>query len=229
MIAAMFLAHLVGDYILQWNHLAAWKSRALKGVIVHCLIVFAVTWLLALPFDPRWWPGVVFIGVSHFLIDAAQLRLRVFVAPLARFALDQAAHLTVILIALAAGGYLDLSQITRAFALGLQSDRLLVYLLGYTFVTMPAWVLIKFVVYGLVKGAAPEFSDNSKYLGILERLLMTTFIALGQFLLVPLVPAPRFALEWPQVAGSDRTPVYIAELLASVTLAVTIGLLLSLI
>lgn len=224
----MFLAHLVGDYILQWNHLAAWKSRALQGVLVHCLIVFAVTWLFALPFAPGWWSGVAFIGVTHFLIDAAQLRLRSFATPLFRFILDQVAHFTVILTALAAGGFLSIPHVTNRLAQALQSERFLTYLLGYAFVTMPAWVLIKFLVYGLVKGSAPEFGDGSKYPGILERLLITTFIALGQFLLVPLVAAPRFVLEWPQVAGGDRSTLYVAELLASVTLAVAIGLLLSL-
>jgi hypothetical protein len=27
MVATMFLAHLVGDYVLQWDGLAQWKSR----------------------------------------------------------------------------------------------------------------------------------------------------------------------------------------------------------
>jgi hypothetical protein len=27
MVIGMFLAHLVGDYILQWDGLARWKSR----------------------------------------------------------------------------------------------------------------------------------------------------------------------------------------------------------
>jgi hypothetical protein len=39
MIVALFLAHLVGDYVLQWDKLANWKSRALPGVLAHGLIV----------------------------------------------------------------------------------------------------------------------------------------------------------------------------------------------
>ena len=59
MITAMLLAHLVGDYVLQWDALAAWKSRALAGVAVHAAIVTAVTWLFALPFAPDWWQGIL--------------------------------------------------------------------------------------------------------------------------------------------------------------------------
>ena len=225
MTIAMFLAHLVGDYILQWNSLAAWKSRELKGVMVHCLVVFVITWLFILPFNPNWWPWVIFIGVAHFLIDAVQLRIKLPVPELARFTLDQMAHIVVITIALAAGGYLDVSVLLQNSQTVLQSDLLLTYLLGYAFVTMPAWVLVKFTAYGLVQGSAPQFGDSSKYLGIMERVLMTTFVAIGQYLLVPLVILPRLVMEWPQVANDKRAPVYLAELLASVILSVLVGLL----
>ena len=224
MIIAMFLAHLVGDYILQWNSLAAWKSRALSGVTVHCLIVFAVTWLFILPFNDAWWPWVVFIGLAHFVIDAVQLRVNLPIPELARFTLDQLAHGLVITVALANGGYLDIAAVLKSSLTLLQSDLLLVYLLGYAFVTMPAWVLVKFTAYGLVQGAAPQFGDSSKYLGILERLLMTTFVAIGQYILVPVVILPRLLMEWPDVANDERAPVYLAELLTSVMLAVIIGI-----
>lgn len=229
MIIAMFLAHLVGDYILQWNSLAAWKSRALNGVIAHCLVVLAVTWLFILPFNPAWWPWVLLIGAAHFAIDAVQLRVKLPVPELARFTLDQLSHGVVITLALAGGGYLDLGAVARSSLLVLQSDWLLIYLLGYAFVTMPAWVLVKFTAYGLVQGAAPQFGDSSKYLGILERLLMTTFVAVGQYYLVPMVILPRLLMEWPQAANEERAPVYLAELLASVALAVLVGLLFRLI
>ncbi len=227
MIIAMFLAHLVGDYILQWNKLAYWKSRELKGVAVHCAIVFGVTWLFALPFTPGWWQGVVFIGVLHFLIDAVQLLIKPQIAPIGRFSLDQLAHFIVIVIALAWGGFLDLSRFSTEIMAFFQDDRLLLFLLGYAFITMPAWVLIKFVAYGLIKGSAPEFSGTSKYLGIFERVLMTTFVALGQFILVPLVAAPRLVMEWRQVNDGEQTAVYLTEFLISILLAVTIGLALS--
>ena len=225
MIIAMFLAHLVGDYILQWNSLAAWKSRELKGVIAHCLVVFAVTWLFILPFDPSWWPWVIFIGVAHFLIDAIQLRFKPPISALARFSLDQVAHFIVITVALAGGSYLDLAALWQNGLTLLQSDLLLIYFFGYAFVTMPAWVLVKFTAYGLVQGSAPQFGDSSKYLGIMERLLMTTFVAVGQYFLVPVVILPRLLMEWPQVANDERAPVYLAELLTSVILAVIVGIL----
>lgn len=228
MIIAMLLAHLVGDYILQWDSLALWKSRELKGVIAHSLVVFIVTVLFALPFSPFWWQGILFIGITHLLIDAVQLYWKPPVPPLFRFLLDQLAHFTVITLALWAGGYLALGTLIANFSSLFQNDRLLVVVTAYAFITMPAWVLVKFAAYGLVKGSAPEFPGiTNKYIGILERLLIATFVALGQFVLVPLVTVPRLAMEWRTVVNGEQTAVYITELLASTAVAVLIGLAIS--
>jgi hypothetical protein len=61
---------------------------------------------------------------------------------------------------------------------------------------------------------------------MLERGLIVTFVLLGQFLVVPLVLAPRLALDGPgDRLGAERIG-YLGELLASVCLAVAVGLFL---
>ncbi|MBE2199264.1 MAG: DUF3307 domain-containing protein [Anaerolinea sp.] len=228
MVGAMFLAHLVGDYILQWDSLASWKSRALTGVLAHGSVVFIVTWLFSLLYDADWWQGVLFIGVAHILIDASQLYVKPPIPPLMRFLLDQLAHFIVIVVALVGGGFLSLTTLLQDLLYTLQSERVVYYLIGYAFITMPAWIIAKFIAYGLVKGTAPNFPEGSnKYIGILERILITTFVALGQFVLVPLVAAPRLAMEWPKVSGNERASVYLVELLCGIAMAIGIGLLLS--
>lgn len=227
MIIAMLLAHLVGDYILQTNALALWKSKALGGVAVHCLIVFLTTWLFILPFNPNWWQGVLFIGLTHFAIDATQLYWKPKIPPLARFLIDQMLHFVVLGLALWAGGYIRQFSLSTTLAL-MQDEQLFLYLLGFAFITMPAWVIIKFLAYGLVQGDAPNFSEGSnKYIGIMERLLITLFVLLGQFLLIPLVAIPRLVMEWPNVSHTEQAPVYLVELLASIAIATLIGLALS--
>jgi len=228
MIGAMFLAHLVGDFILQWDKLASWKSRELKGVLAHGMVVFIVTWLFSLPFDPTWWRGIAFIGIIHIFIDAVQLYVKPPIPALLRFTLDQLAHFVVILIALIFGGYIAINQASLTLFSQLRDERLLIILIGYAFVTMPVWVIAKFMAYGLVNGTAPNFPEGSnKYLGILERLLITTFVVLGQFLLVPLVALPRLVLEWPGITHSNRGTVYLAEFFFGISLAIVTGLAIS--
>jgi hypothetical protein len=59
MVTAMLLAHLVGDFILQFDSVARWKSESFTGVVVHSLIVTAVTPLFGLAVDPAWWPWLL--------------------------------------------------------------------------------------------------------------------------------------------------------------------------
>lgn len=224
MVLAMILAHLVGDYILQWNSLAAWKARALKGVAAHCLVLTAVTLFFAVLVDPAFLPWALFICAMHFVIDAVGLLYKLPFSPLGRFMADQIAHFVVIAVALAGGGYLDMGQLGGSLSFRLNQEMVMLYLLGYAFVTMPAWVVVKFAAYGLVKGAPPEFGGSDKYPAMMERLLIVTFVALGQFYLVPLVVLPRFLLEMPRAIQDEQTAVYLAELLASVSLAVAVGL-----
>ncbi|RMD56088.1 MAG: DUF3307 domain-containing protein, partial [Candidatus Thermofonsia bacterium] len=141
MIVSMFLAHLVGDYILQWDSLATWKSKSLYGVMAHCLVVTAVTAVFALPFTPFWWTGVLFISSLHFIIDAGQLLWKPALPPLLRFILDQLAHILVIVTALVLGGFMTPSTLTASLAAAVNSDRFLLLLTAYAFITMPAWVL----------------------------------------------------------------------------------------
>ena len=225
MALVIYLSHLIADYILQWDRLALWKSREYKGVFVHGLIVLAVTWACALPFDAGWWPWVLFIWLTHTAVDAIRLRLGKAFPALTLFVLDQAVHLSIITFALVQSGYLGAPATLVDLAPSLWTDRLLVFALGLVFVTMPAWVVVEFVVYGLLKGSGPDFSRApNKYVSSLERALMTVSVLLGQIALVPLVALPRLAVEWRQVASSPQAPVYVAELLASVALAVAVGL-----
>lgn len=225
MVLAMYLSHLVADYWLQWDRLAMWKSRAYTGVLVHGLIVLLVTWLFSLPFDAGWWPWVLFIWLTHTGVDAIRLRLGKAFPALPLFLLDQAAHLSVITFALAMSGYLSAARLLSGLAPMLNDERVLVFALGFAFVTLPAWVLVEFAVYGLLTGSGPDFARvPNKYVSSLERGLMTVCVLVGQFALVPLVAMPRLAVEWRQVTGSPRAPLYVGELLASVTLAVAVGL-----
>lgn len=225
----MLLAHLVGDYVLQWDSLAQWKAREMRGVIVHSLILILVTYIFAFPFDPTWWSGVLIIGVSHFLIDAAQFMFKPRISPLTRFALDQFGHFFFIILALVMGGYLVWGDIWGGIIDSARATPWLTAVLGYAFITMPTWVLLKFVIYALVKGQPPNFpAGPNKFVGITERVIITTLVLFGQVLLVPLVALPRLIHEWPSVTDSGSDGIYVIELLSSVLLAVGVGLGLSL-
>jgi hypothetical protein len=232
MVTAMFLAHLVGDYVLQWDGLACWKSRELKGVLAHGAIVGLVAWLFSLRFAPGWWPYVLVIALTHVAVDAAPLALQKRCPlqsdgrlALARYLIDQLVHIGVILAVLVWSGYLTMPSLVTGLVSALQDNLPLAFVLGYAFITTPTWVLVQFLVHGLINGSTPDFTQTGdKYMGILERGLITTFVMTGQFVLVPVVTLPRLVFDGPRVMGTRQSTLYVAELLASVTLAIAIGM-----
>jgi hypothetical protein len=231
MIIAMLLAHMVGDYVLQWEALARWKGASIKGAVCHGSIVLTVTVLFAGLINPGWWPWALLIGLAHTAIDASWVGLnRRFASRgmygLIRLLSDQLLHLAVILWALFASGYAAPATLFSTTAAEVQAHRPWAIALGYVLISMPAWIFIEFIFYGLIDGSAPDFGrvGKYKYVGSLERGLIATFVATGQFALVPVVALPRLVLESPQYFGSNRTTLYMAEWLGSLAVAVLIGL-----
>lgn len=232
MLYAMLLAHLVGDFVLQWNYLARWKAAAPSGVLVHSAIVWAVTQFAALLVEPAWWPWALAIGVAHGVIDGANYALQRHSAAARRlgawqrFVIDQTLHLLSIGLILQWGGVLHLGPALRGGADWLAANPWLV--LGYVFLTMPAWVVIEMLGTGLVCGAAPDFGrTDDKYLGMLERGLMTTLVLVGQLPLALFVVLPRLLLESPQIRRQDSIPVYATKLMMSMAIAILVGLALA--
>src|ERR1041384_1228516 len=145
MVIAMFLAHLVGDYVWQWDSLARWKSREVKGAVFHGFIVLLVTLMFAVRFDPSWWPWALFIGLTHVVVDGVQpwLMGRFAIKGAGNFALmrlivDQAIHLGAIVLALVWSGYVPLARIGKEVLLEMHHDKWLAFALAYVFIAMPA-------------------------------------------------------------------------------------------
>ncbi len=209
----MLLAHLVGDYLLQWDRLARWKARALPGVLAHGAIVISVNCLLAALIAPSWWPWAAAIGIVHVAIDGSKLRLQRYYPPLHLYVADQAAHLAAIGLALIASGALR--------PLPADTEYWLTLAVGYAFVTLPVWVLAEYLTYHLVYNSAPEFAYRShKYVGSIERTLVMTCVITGLIGLVPVVALPRLVTGPP-------SKLYRVEWLLGVGIALLTGTVLS--
>ncbi len=229
MLQAMFLAHLLGDYVFQTDRIAQWKSRSVWGVGVHVIIVTCCTWLCSLPFSLDFWPFVLLIGGLHFIIDTArtQVRKTTPTMTLFLFLLDQALHAWVIGLAVHWSGWLGNRPAETSLGLWLQGGNRLPFFTGYVLLSMPAWVLVYFVVRGMgAESKSLPGRPGERYVGMIERGLIATFVLLGQYLLVPLVVAPRLALDGHHMRGETERLGYLGEILVSISLAVAVGLLL---
>lgn len=79
LIAALILAHLVADFVLQTGGLALAKSdrgsRAAYGLLIHGVVVAICLVPVGLAFGGRGWAYVAISAISHVLIDRSKIVL----------------------------------------------------------------------------------------------------------------------------------------------------------
>lgn len=237
MLHVMILAHLLGDYLFQWEHLVRWKERSLKGVLAHGVIVTLTAIGCALLTAPTWWPYALLIGMIHTVVDVVRARYVRTTDPTREFLwylLDQLAHLIVIvLVARFSGpGRWEL----RAVFPNMFEARVLHYLIGYILLLNPAWVFLRFTVRAVLgKDSVPHLGCGEKFMPMAERVLIATFTLGGYFYLVPLVLLPRCLMPTQVEKGGSgvltlaRPSGHSVETGLSVVVAVIVGLALRMI
>jgi hypothetical protein len=175
LLSKLFLAHLLGDFILQpdsWvkeKELTKHRSGKLYlHVLIHGLATMLLVWNI------KFWLPALIIILSHYFIDLAKV---FFQKPQTRFfwfVADQVLHLIVI-------GAVWYGWENPSFTLGTVNPRnALILITAIVFLTNPASVIIK----ALISQWTPDtmytltasLPDAGKFIGILERLFVLTFV-----------------------------------------------------
>ncbi|GEJ47405.1 DUF3307 domain-containing protein [Chryseobacterium sp. ON_d1] len=224
----LILAHLLGDFILQPNSWVADKeNHTLKSkflylhVLVHTVLSFIFLWDLQL-----WWVAIL-VGITHFIIDAAKLKLQNVKTKKMWFFVDQLLHVLVI-----AG----VSFYFREFSFGfLQNQEFLKIIMAALFLTAPASIFIKILLSSWTP--APDGPNNiqteslssaGKYIGILERLLVFTFIMVNHWEGVGFMVAAKSVFRFSDLAQAKQrklTEYVLIGTLLSFGLAVLTGII----
>jgi hypothetical protein len=224
----LILAHLFGDFILQPNSWVAEKeSKKLKSrylylhVLIHTILSFIFLWNTQL-----WWVGVL-VGFSHFIIDAAKLSFQTAKSKKIWFFIDQALHIAVI-----AGVSFYFNEFNFDF---LKNQEILKIIMAALFLTTPASIFIKILLSSWTP--VPETQNNiqteslssaGKYIGILERLLVFTFIVVNHWEGVGFMVAAKSVFRFSDLAQAKQrklTEYVLIGTLLSFGMAVLTGIL----
>ncbi|TQM21497.1 MULTISPECIES: DUF3307 domain-containing protein [Chryseobacterium] len=224
----LILAHLLGDFILQPNSWVADKENyKLKSkflyihVLIHTVLSLIFLWDLQL-----WWVAVL-VGITHFIIDAAKLIFQNVKTKKRWFFIDQLLHILVI-----AG----VSFYFREFSFGfLENQEFLKIIMAALFLTTPASIFIKILLSSWTP--APDgpntiqtesLSSAGKYIGILERLLVFTFIMVNHWEGVGFMVAAKSVFRFSDLAQAKQrklTEYVLIGTLLSFGLAVLTGII----
>ncbi len=224
----LILAHLLGDFILQPNSWVAEKeSKKLKSkylylhILIHTILSFIFLWNSEL-----WWIAVL-TGFSHFIIDAAKLSFQTLESKKSWFFIDQALHMVVI-----TGISLYFNEFNFEF---LKDQEVLKIIMAALFLTTPASIFIKTLLSSWTP--VPEtqndiqtesLSNAGKYIGILERLLVFTFIVVNHWEGVGFMVAAKSVFRFSDLAQAKQrklTEYVLIGTLLSFGMAVLTGIL----
>ncbi|KFF12054.1 hypothetical protein IW15_10755 [Chryseobacterium soli] len=224
----LILAHLLGDFVLQPDSWVADKeNRRLKSkylyfhVLIHTVLSFIFLWDVQL-----WWVAVL-VGVSHFMIDACKLVFQKTKNKKRWFLIDQLLHILVI-----AGVSFYFQEFNFEF---LENQNFLKILMAALFLTTPASIFIKILLSSWTP--VPETNNTiqteslasaGKYIGILERLLVFTFIMVNHWEGVGFMVAAKSVFRFSDLAQAKQrklTEYVLIGTLLSFGMAVLIGIL----
>lgn len=177
----LLLAHLAGDFFLQpfsWvqekERLRARSPKLYYHILIHALLA----WLMI--FELQAWPVALIIGVSHFLIDWMKLSFQDLGAPVTWFVVDQLAHVAVLV---ACALWWTEGEFWPADML--DPNKVLLIFSGAVFLTRPMSIIMM-VALKRWADTIPQPRDQAlesagSWIGMLERVLVYTFILVGQW------------------------------------------------
>lgn len=226
-IIQLLIAHIIGDFVLQPNKWVADKNlnkHKSKFLYVHGL-VHLISLFILLKFNWSYWPYILFIVISHIIIDLVKLNLTDSVNKRKLFFLDQILHMIIISIVV----YIKYPY--KINAEEIYSKESLLIILAILLVTYVSSFIMKMIMskWDLEEDNSEDSLQNAgMYIGILERLFVFGFIILNQWSAIGLLIAAKSVFRFGDLSrAKDRklTEYMLIGSLISFGLSILIGLL----
>ena len=185
----------------------------------------ALVLLIALQFDTDFWIGVLLILVSHYIIDLIKLQLNDKFNRRLLFFVDQLAHLLVLFLVV---------YFYKPFEINLEliySNQVLLLIIAILITTIVSSIFMKVIIskWELIEDDNSEsLKKAGKYIGILERLFVFSFIVLNQWQAIGFLLTAKSVFRFGDLSKSkDRklTEYILIGTLLSFGLAILTGLL----
>ncbi|MDP1621539.1 MAG: DUF3307 domain-containing protein [Bacteroidales bacterium] len=230
----IFIAHFLSDFLFQP---ASWaKEKDGKGIKSPCFWyhIAITTGLTAIMLgDIQYWSVLLFVGIGHLIIDA--LKTKVPNSGVWVFLTDQLLHILVIVaVWLGFTGQFQLFINLTSELFNIQ--RYWGLLFFYIILGIPSSVLIGKMTQrwtNELDGTTKEGNNNGlkdagKWIGILERLLIFTFIIINELSAIGFLLAAKSVFRFGDLkdsSGYKKTEYIIIGTLLSFSIAIAAGLI----
>lgn len=224
----LILAHLIGDFVLQsksWvNEKEKLGFRSLKIYLhgfIHGVLVLLVLWNLS------YWALALVIAIIHVVIDLMKQHFQKENSKSRWFLIDQSLHLVSIFMLWLLFFSPNLS-LTSFF----ENNLFWVYLTAILFLTVACGIAIQLILENWTSyinfSKAESLPNAGKYIGILERLLVFTFVVLGHWEAIAFLVAAKSVFRFGDLKDSGNrklTEYILIGTLLSFGIAIVTGMI----
>jgi Protein of unknown function (DUF3307) len=252
-VLALYLAHLLTDFVFQTSHLVQQKKNGhavgyFKHGAVHylCAVLAAALFLPGVALSLRFQVTLIALTLVHLSIDFCKIQFaksHPFADGAIAFVVDQVVHFITIVLAACWIERTPLASIARAGlqALREQSNRILFLLVVYLLVIFACGYLIRFVTKPMMRhiamgkqhtpnsppGETPaQLSNAGMYIGWLERFMVLTALLLHSPATVGLIIAAKSIARYPQFHREQFAEYFLIGTLLSICTAFVGGVVL---
>jgi len=224
----LILAHLIGDFVLQsksWvNEKEKLGFRSLKIYLhgfIHGVLVLLVLWNLS------YWALALVIAIIHVVIDLMKQHFQKENSKSRWFLIDQSLHLVSIFMLWLLFFSPNLS-LTSFF----ENNLFWVYLTAILFLTVACGIAIQLMLENWTSyinfSKAESLPNAGKYIGILERLLVFTFVVSGHWEAIGFLVAAKSVFRFGDLKDSGNrklTEYILIGTLLSFGIAIVTGMI----
>jgi hypothetical protein len=223
------LAHILGDFVFQSEKWINDKEEnKVKSVKLYFHIgIHAILLLIIIQFNlQEYWLGILLIIISHYAIDLLKLYLQKKNTKRIWFFTDQVLHLFILVIA--ASIYTNFSFLPK----NIITEKSLLLLIFTLLVMNVAAIIIKLIITQWNPEKKKENDDSlakaGRYIGVLERLLVFTFVITNHWSAIGFLLAAKSVFRFGDLTSSkDRklTEYILIGTLLSFGFAILLGVL----
>jgi len=216
----LFIAHFIGDFLLQsrmWANDRRHKKFRSKYLYLHVFIHGVLVYLILDDWSNFFLPLI--IAGSHFIVDLGKVYIKE--KPWFFFA-DQIIHIVILIF----GWILFYSEfliVKEWLDVLSENNKLWIILLSYVFIIWPAAVVIRILTEkyqpainnqkadvepGENEDSTIGLKDAGRFIGILERFLILTFILAQQYAIIGFLIAAKSVMRYSDIkSNTDRKRV----------------------
>jgi len=226
----LLVAHLLADFVFQTDKIVDKKKKGLnsKYFYLHISIVGLLTYLFLAEWT-NWWAPILMM-VMHTITDLLKTRIKSNNALI--YLVDQLLHFVTILILWILLTNNSIFSVWNELKEITISEKMLLIIIGYLLVMIPVSVLIGYMTQKWQKEMNNKNNESltnaGKWIGIIERILIFTFILIKQWPAIGFLIAAKSVFRFGELKEEKerkKTEYILIGTLLSFTFAIIVGIL----